>query len=299
MVGGQGRTALTGDARPRPDVRADQLCVPAMRGMLYASGVLVALAGVSLYVFSDTTAETFAWTIAPPLTAAFLGAGYWAACALELLAARERIWARARIAVPAVWLFTLLTLAATLLHIERFHFEARLPFTVIGTWVWMVVYVSVPILLGMAWLIQLRASGADPPPSAPMSRPVRALLVVECVVALGAGIALFVVPEWASAAWPWKLTPLTARAAGAWGIGVGCLIATVLRENDWMRVRPAMWFITLYPILQAVALLRYPETPVWSNTPASAYVLFLAVLLATGTYGVYMGRRSARSISAA
>jgi hypothetical protein len=45
---------------------------------------------------------------AAPLTAAVLGAGYWASFALELLSARERHWARTRVAVPAVLLFSTL-----------------------------------------------------------------------------------------------------------------------------------------------------------------------------------------------
>jgi hypothetical protein len=55
------------------------------------------------------TETYFAWTIHPPLTAAVLGAGYWASFVLELLSARERLWARTRVAVPAVLLFSTLT----------------------------------------------------------------------------------------------------------------------------------------------------------------------------------------------
>src|SRR5436309_8561225 len=33
-------------------------------------------------------------------------------------------WANARVAVPAIWLFTALTLVATLLHFDQFHFSS-------------------------------------------------------------------------------------------------------------------------------------------------------------------------------
>src|SRR5262249_39055665 len=87
---------------------------PGMRRMLLVAGGLVFITGIQLFVLSEATDRFFAWTIKPPLTAAFLGAAYWASCGTELLAARQRIWANARIAVPAVLIFTGLTLLVTL-----------------------------------------------------------------------------------------------------------------------------------------------------------------------------------------
>src|SRR6059058_1539621 len=95
-----------------------------LHGLLYAASTLVFLAGLQLTVFTDQTDTYFAWTIHPPLTAAFLGAAYWAAVPVELIAARETVWAKARVAVPAIWLFTTLTLVATLVHFDRFHFSS-------------------------------------------------------------------------------------------------------------------------------------------------------------------------------
>lgn len=74
----------------------------AMRYMLFVAGVLVFVAGFQLFVLTEHTDRFFAWTIGFPLSAAFLGAGYWAAAVLEFLAARERAWVNARPAVPAV-----------------------------------------------------------------------------------------------------------------------------------------------------------------------------------------------------
>ena len=47
-----------------------------MRALLAVAAVLVFLAGTQLFVFSTRTARYFAWTIDPPMTAAFLGAHY-------------------------------------------------------------------------------------------------------------------------------------------------------------------------------------------------------------------------------
>src|SRR2546425_4538145 len=93
-----------------------------MGWFLYAASALVFLAGLQLTVFREQTATYFAGTIARPLTGAFLGASYWAAVPVEVIAARQSTWASARVAVPAIWLFTALNLVATLLLFVQIHF---------------------------------------------------------------------------------------------------------------------------------------------------------------------------------
>src|SRR5947208_14278072 len=105
------------DPGPAPVVRP---VIAPMRWLLYAASTLVFLAGLQLTVFPEQTDTYFAWTITPPLTAAFLGAAYWAAVPVELIAARQKIWPRARVAVPAIWAFTTLTLGATHLLFGQF-----------------------------------------------------------------------------------------------------------------------------------------------------------------------------------
>src|SRR5829696_5527614 len=87
-----------------------------MRAMFVVSCVTVSVAGFQLFVLTEYTDRFFAWTIDVPLTAAFLGASYWGSFALVLVASRQQAWALARIAVPGVWLFTVLTLLATLIY---------------------------------------------------------------------------------------------------------------------------------------------------------------------------------------
>ncbi len=96
--------------------------MPAMRRLLLVASLLVLLVGIPLVLRPEETADYFAWTIQPPLTAAFLGSAYWASFLLEFEASRRRTWDHARVAVPAVFVFTVLTLVATLNNLEKFHF---------------------------------------------------------------------------------------------------------------------------------------------------------------------------------
>ena len=119
------------------------------RRILYLASFLVLSVAVSLYLFPEDTDVYFAWTVYPPLSAAFLGAGYLASFLLEFLSAREKIWAHARPAVPGVWAFTFITMIITLLHLDRFHLDSSSIITRAGTWIWLGVYIGVPIALGL------------------------------------------------------------------------------------------------------------------------------------------------------
>jgi hypothetical protein len=259
--------------------------IPGMRRLLYVNSTLVLVIGIPLYLRSDRTDSWFAWTIHPPLTAAVLGAGYWASFVLELLSARERLWARTRVAVPAVLLFSTLTLAITLVHADRFHFHSPRLITRAGTWGWLVVYVSVPV--AMSWLLvaQLRQARPEPARVAPLAAWVRVVLAVQAAVMLLVGVPLLLAPSVLLGAWPWALTPLTGRAIGAWAIGIGTIAAHAVWENDWWRLRPMMLSYTMLGVLQLTAVLRYPTELDWSDPAAVVYVCFLATILLLGGYG--------------
>src|SRR5437870_5418344 len=133
-------------AGPGPASEVRPVIAP-MRWLLYAASSLVFLAGLQLSLLTEQTDTYFAWTIAPPLTAAFLGAAYWAAVPVELIAARETVWAKARVAVPAIWLFTTLTLVATILHFGKFHFSSSVASAQAAAWFWLAIYVGVTVVM--------------------------------------------------------------------------------------------------------------------------------------------------------
>ena len=241
----------------------------------------------------------FAWTVNPPITAAFLGAGYWASGVVEYLASRQHVWAAARVAVPAMWLFTLLTTIATLLHLDRFHidlFIVRIATDNLAGWAWMAVYVLVPPILLVLWLRQLRMRGVDPPRLTRLPTQMRFVLSAQAVVLLAAGSALFLAPAEAAPFWPWMLTPLTARATAAWLIGWGALAAHSCRENDWARVQVAMPAYAVVGVLQLIVLARYPDAANWGDARAWLYLGFVLGIAAVGIFGV-LGARSAAAQS--
>ena len=89
------------------------MLIPGLRWFFVVAAALAFVAGILLFVLATETDRFFSWTIEPPLTAAFLGAAYWAACVLLAWAARESTWERARAVLPPVFIIAVLLLAAT------------------------------------------------------------------------------------------------------------------------------------------------------------------------------------------
>jgi hypothetical protein len=256
-----------------------------MQRMLLVASGLVFIVGIQLFILSEQTATFFAWSIEPPLSAAFLGAAYWASFALEFLAARRRIWANARIAVPAVLIFTGLTLVVTLLHLDRFHLSSPNMITRGAAWAWLIVYLIVPPLMTVLLVVQLRAPGRDPPRTSPLPSWVCLVLTMHALILIPLGMALLVAPELAITIWPWKLTLLTGRAIGAWSLALGVAAAQGTWENDWARVQAATLSYTVFGVFELIALARYAGSIAWDSYTAWIYVLFLVSVLVVGVYG--------------
>ena len=190
---------------------------PALRLLFVGFATLALTAGALLFIGSEDTDTWFSWDIKPPLTAAFLGAAYWAAFVLLAWTAARRWWEDAQATVVPVLLIAVLLLVATLVHLDKFDLDS------LAGWFWLIAYICVPPV--MAFLLWRQTAvapierederGADALAPAWL----RALLGLESLVMLGAGVALYVAPVGAADLWPWTVTPLTARAMGAFVIG--------------------------------------------------------------------------------
>ena len=161
------------------------------RALLTAFVVFTALATVSLLPMGGSTETTFAWTIASRPNASFLGAAYVAGFVLSVLALRRRRWSEIRVSVVTVTVFTVLTLVPTLLHLHKFHLMAGAGTARMAGWVWLVVYLIVPVA-GIVVLVRQtrlarRSGGAVDRRERrvvvrPMPAPLAALLILQGIV---------------------------------------------------------------------------------------------------------------------
>ena len=262
-----------------------------LRLLLLFFAVLAFFAGVLLFVLSEHTEDWFSWTIKPPLTAAFLGASYWAACVLFGWSARQRLWTRARPALLPAFVIATLLLIATIVHFDRFHKD-------LFGYFWLSAYIAVPPLMLLALLGQVRAARdagrADEPARRPLPPALRAALLLQALTMAAVGIALFASPGSADSLWPWTLSPLTARAVGAFLVGFAAAAAQAFAENDVARLVGSAFAYTALGALQLIAVLRYTSELDGSGARGVIYVAFVATVLAVGVAGLACARRVQR-----
>jgi hypothetical protein len=284
-------TMLASDTRARtPDAPA--ALVPVMRRLLYVAAALVFLAGIPLFLAPEQTDRYFAWTVDSRMTAVFLGAAYWSAIALEFRAARATYWAEARIAVPAVFVFTSLTLVVSLIHLHKLHihhalfFQRPIPESArVVAWSWLAIYAFVPVIMAFGWIAQHRHSVSVPRRSG-LPRVVRVALFSIAALLLGIGIAMLLEPGWAYRAWPWTLTPITRGAIAAWLIGLGVAAGDAWLIDDKRSLQPLGLTGVVFGLLQAVALARYGDELDWGGISAVVYVAILVALTAVSAWAL-------------
>jgi hypothetical protein len=266
-----------------------QPVTPTLRVVLEVFAGLALIAGALLFFGATRTDSWWSWTIQPPLTAATLGAFYWAAFVLILSAARSRTWERARPAVYPVAVIAVLLLAITLIHIDRFDLDS-----LFGVF-WVVAYAVVPVLLAWALLEQRGAGGEAGRGAIRLPGLLRRVLIVESGVLLLAGALLLIAPGTADDVWPWALSPLTSRAIGSFLLGIGLAALLAARDDDPLSFRGAAGAYTALGVLQLLALnLHIPDL---GDRPAATtlYAVFWVAVVLTGAYGLRAARASSRS----
>ena len=104
----------------------------------------------------------------------------------------------------------------------------------------------------------------------------RALAVAMSVV----GLELLIAPQAFDGLWPWRLTPLTGRAVGAWLTSIAVALVAVSLERDWRAIRRAPGHPRHHPAPAGV--LRFPDSLDSGDTRSWVYVGGLLVALIRG-----------------
>ncbi len=265
-----------------------------LRWFFRLSAGLALIAGIQLFVLAGETDRFFSWTIEPPLTAAFMGAAYWAALVLLAWAARQRAWTRARAALAPVFLIAVFLLVATLINLDRFHHDLFGRF-------WIAVYVLVtPLLAYLVWRQGGRAALAAAAGGIPLPGWVRAALLIQAAPLLVVGGALFVAPLDADSVWPWTLSQLTAQVVASFLIGFGAAAALAAWENNAAdRLGGAALAYVTLAALELAAVAIHSGDVDGGAVEVVAYVAFWVSALGVGLWGSLALRRSRLGIGAA
>jgi hypothetical protein len=238
--------------------------------------VLAAANGIFLYFFAGLAETDYAWSIKPPASAAFIGAGFLAGTlATALVLGFATRWRSFSLLPLALWVLATSLLAATIIHEDRFKWDYP------PTWVWTFVYAGVPLAIPFL-VVRQRAYAERPGGPDPALRALRVVSGVVGVALLAGAVVLYADPSLGED-WPWALTPLLARAVAAWYALFGTLLLThALAQRR--RSEALVGYATL--ACWSVLLLLLPLLHSDDVSGAGLYVAGMVALLALGLWGV-------------
>jgi hypothetical protein len=243
-------------------------------------------------VLPGGTEQHFAWTIQPPVTAMLLGSAYAGGIWFFVQVAVARRWHRVRHGFPAVLVFATLLAVATFVHWDRFHFGH------ISFITWVALYVTTPVLVLVAIILNLREDDRMPEEDdVAIPAPWRYVLALVGAAATITGLVLFLVPTLLIDAWAWDVTPLTARIVGAVLTLPGMVNVWMLWDDRWSAFRRVFQaqLVSLACILIAMAV-RWSDLH-WERP--SAWLFAIGIVVSAIVYAVFylsLERRGPRSV---
>lgn len=213
-------------------VSKDNQILPVTRWLGRILVPALAVASVILFGFPDQTTRLFAWTIRPDMTPLVMGAGYGVGAYFFYRVATLPNWHEVALVFPGIAGFTWFMLFATLLHWENFN-HSHVTF-----WIWTFLYVVAPFLVPAIWILNNRT---DPRIPAEKERVipsiVRQISGASGLLITGTSVLLFFMPGVLIAAWPWEVSPLTARILLGWFVLFGIANLAVAFDSRWSAVR--------------------------------------------------------------
>ncbi len=202
------------------------------------------------------TADLWAWTIKPDLTPIFLGSGYGAGAYFFWRTYRAKVWHPSSAGVVSAAAFAAAMLVATLIHWDKFNHGDAPALAAIAFYGWAGVYIVSPGVVFWVWLRNHRVDPRTPAPDeAVMSRGVMLGARIFGAGALVGAAVFFLSPETAIDAWPWALTPLTARVLASFmlQVGLGAILLSLDRRwSSWRLLIQTFFVATVLLLVGAV-----------------------------------------------
>ncbi|MFM9884173.1 MAG: hypothetical protein ACKVQT_14200, partial [Burkholderiales bacterium] len=195
----------TATVKRSPGPSAPNLLQPFVRKLIWPVFILTVANGFFLYLLPWLAEEWYAWAIRPPVNAGAMGAGYLIgalAAGMGLFGVRR--WRSIRPFMPALFVIGVMMTIATLLHADRFRWGN--PFT----WLWIIVYVALPIVATLVWSLQGLDGTSERAVDKSLAIAAGTSVAIGAVVALS-GMVWFLNPQSIIYTWPWPLTPLLTR----------------------------------------------------------------------------------------
>lgn len=255
--------------------------------VLLANGLPAFLILMSL---PGMTEVLFVWTITPKINARLVGVMYSNALLLVGFGAFQMSWARLRINMVVIALFSILATVLTFFYLKPFLAHPWYHLTY-----WLIMYLVLFFAAPYVFLTQERKFGGRLPIQIPLNNGARILAVASLLISLICGLGLLFKVDVVNQFWPWTLPPLVGGLIGVLFITHTAAYAWALWDADWLRVRPIFWQAPLTGLLLMFLPLIHPNDLRPDSGPALVLFYTLGGLVILSNLGIILGYRTVES----
>jgi hypothetical protein len=213
-----------------------------------------ALPAIIILMSLPTMTEVlFVWTIKPVINARLIGVMYANALLLIGIGVYQTSWARVRIIMVVITLFSLLATVLTFFYLKPFlaHPWFHLAF-------WLSMYLVLFFTAPYVFVTQEKKAGGRLPVQIPLNSLARLLAGVLLIISLISGLRLLFQVDFVNQVLPWQLPPLVGGLIGVLFITHTAAYAWALWDGDWLRTRPIFWQAPLTALLFMLLPLLHP-----------------------------------------
>ena len=241
----------------------------------------------NLMVLPTMTDVMFVWTVTPVINARLMGVMYANALILLGIGMFQPNWARVRIIMLLITLFSILATVLTLVYLKPFLAH---PWFHLAYWLsmYLVLCVAAPYVL----VTEEKKHGGRLPIEVPLNGATRLLVGVLALISLICALGLYFRIDTVNQVWPWKLPPLVGGLIGVLFTTHAAAYAWALWDGDWLRIRPIFWQAPATGLLFILLPLLHPGDlrPYAGN----ALTLYYAVagLVVLSSLGIILRYRS-------
>jgi hypothetical protein len=236
------------------------------------------------------TEDLFVWTVTPEINARLMGVMYANALILIAIGVFQTSWARVRIVMVVITLFSVLATVLTFFYLKPFLAHPWFHLTY-----WLVMYLVLFFAAPYVFVTQEKKSGGRLPIQIPLTNAARLLAGAFLLISLVCALGLLFQVETVNQVLPWTLPPLVGGLIGVLFITHTAAYAWALWDGDWLRSRPMFWQAPLTGLLFLLLPLLHPADLRPDAGTALTLYYILAGFVVLSSLGIIMSYRNAEA----
>ena len=221
------------------------------------------------------TEQLFVWTIKPVINARLIGVMYANALIMIGIGIFQTSWARVRIIMVIITLFSILATVLTFFYLKPFLAHPWFHLTY-----WLSMYLVLFFTAPIVFVTHEKMHGGRLPIQIPLNNAARMLASVLLLTSLIGSLGLLFQVDTVNQILPWTLPPLVGGLIGVLFITHTAAYAWALWDGDWLRVRPIFWQAPATSLLFILLPLLHPtDLKPDAGTALTLYYTFAGVVV--------------------